>query len=146
MDKWIEEDKAVRCLRCASYIDYEDSRGWCDNFNRPARDSHPMTDDCRQNGAITLAPVAEEDLEYSPYRVGDLIKVIEPNVRHNSWAEYRVIEVNKNEALYRSSQSYFNESRWYYRLQTPHQRQLWLAENQICHASESHLICTEEIF
>jgi len=153
MGKWIDETEhlnsarsQISCIRCASYIDYENGLGWCAIFDRRARDSHPMTSDCQQNGAITLAPSIEADPEHSEYQIGDLIKVIEAEVHHARWTEYTVLDIFENENLHRTQESYLNESRWYYRVQTQHQRRLCLAENQICHAHQSNLISTEEIF
>lgn len=150
MGKWIDEIEGIEpgqttCSGCASYIKYENGSGWCNIFNCRVKDSHSMTKDCQQNGAIVLAPLTEEDFERSEYQVGDRIKVIEPKVHHASWQEYQVLQVFKNEALYRSSQSYLTEARWYYCVQTQHGRHLWLPENKICCAEQSNLICTEEI-
>lgn len=140
-------DASVTCSSCASYISYQDSRGWCNIFNRQAKDNYSMTRDCQQNGAITLVAVTEAELEESEYQVGDRIKVIEAEAHHASWKEYTVLDVFKNEDLHRSQASYLEESRWYYRVQTEHQRRLWLAEDRVCHAHQSNLISTdEEIF
>ncbi|MGB5631617.1 MAG: hypothetical protein WBM44_07190 [Waterburya sp.] len=141
---WLPEEAS--CQRCASYISYRGASGWCNIFNRPAKETHSMTGDCQLNGAITLAPLPEEDIERSPYCVGESIKVIETEIHHTQWQEYQVAEVMKNEELYLSSENYLNQARWYFRIQTKHGRQLWLAENQICLAQESNLISTEEIF
>ncbi|NJO98203.1 MAG: hypothetical protein HC764_21235 [Pleurocapsa sp. CRU_1_2] len=70
MGKWIDEidnpqywsEEPKHCLNCTCYINYQDGTGWCTTFDRKTKDYHPMTNDCRLNGAIVLA----EDKENNP--------------------------------------------------------------------------------
>lgn len=145
MDKPIF-DASTTCSCCVGYIGYEDDRGWCKIFNRQKKKTHPMTEDCQQNGAIVLVPVTEQELEESEYQAGNRIKEIDAETDHESWTQHLILEARKNPNLYRTSESYLKEALWYYLVLTSHKRQLWLAENQICLAQYSHLICTDEIF
>lgn len=94
---------STTCSSCANYIRYQNSScGWCNIFNRQAKDNHSMTGDCQQNGAIVLAAVAEEELEQSEFQVGNRIKVIEAEAHHQSWGEHTILKVWQNQNFYRS--------------------------------------------
>jgi hypothetical protein len=154
MGKWIDEinnpqywsEEPKYCINCTCYINYQDGTGWCTTFERKTKDYHSMTNDCRLNGAIVLAEDKENNPPASEYQPGNKIKLIEPEIHHTQWQEYQVEEVRQNENLYRDTDTYLSQSLWYYRVKTKHSQSIWLAENAICLAEQSNLICTEEIF
>ena len=86
------------------------------------------------------------------------VKIIDPIEHHSEWAVFEVIESKYNHFLYRNSDSYKNETEWYYRLVSHADgnampsvnfaldKSLWVAENEICDFDMAHNICTKEIF
>ncbi|MDJ0590011.1 MAG: hypothetical protein QNJ72_08470 [Pleurocapsa sp. MO_226.B13] len=149
--RWSEQQSTDICANCQHFQDFnEHDRGWCGLFDRSSRTYHQKTNDCFLNDR---SEEREEDIDkpYSQYQVGSIVKVIDSAEHHSEWATFEVVECKYNPGLYRSSESYLNESHWYYRLAsnddaTTVSKSLWVAEDEICHFDMSHNVCTEEIF
>ena len=92
----------------------------------------------------------EEDLPHSEFDDGSIVKVIdEGEDNHDEWASFVVITKVINPNRFSSTESYLNEPNWYYLLASvdrPNSAMFWAKENEICHASQSHLIETAEVF
>ena len=93
----------------------------------------------------------ELNLTHSDYKVGNFVKVIDPAEDHTEWAVFKIVGCKHNESLYRSTESYPNESQWYYRLvshvdSSTISKSLWVREDEICQFDIAHNICTEDIF
>ncbi len=92
----------------------------------------------------------EEDLPHSEFDDGSIVKVIDEGKKHTEWSSFVVIGKKLNQHRFRSTQAYLNKPDWYYLLTSTSpartQHQFWVAENEICHAYQSELIETAEIF
>ena len=92
----------------------------------------------------------EEDLPPSEFDDGSIVKVIDREEEHTEWSSFVVIGKKLNQQRFRSTQAYLNEPDWYYLLTSTSpartQHQFWVAENEICHAHQSELIETADIF
>ena len=91
-----------------------------------------MTNDCILNGASNKKPKSQTNsaiaiLEAFPreeamdelnseYQIGDVVKIIDPQEHHSEWAAFEVAECRYNNNLYSNTESYLNQSEWYYRL------------------------------
>lgn len=92
-----------------------------------------------------------DDQPHSPYKVGSLVKVIDPAEDHTEWPVFEVVECKHNQSLYRSTESYLNEPQWYYRLvshvdASSISKSLWVREDEICQFDMAHNISTQYIF
>ncbi|HEY9768488.1 MAG TPA: hypothetical protein V6C71_08235 [Coleofasciculaceae cyanobacterium] len=100
-----------------------------------------------------------DDQPHSLYKVGSLVKVIDPAENHTKWAVFEVAECKYNQSLYRNTESYLNEPQWYYRLvsnvdASTISKLLWVREDEICpkgyrfayQFDMAHNICTQYIF
>ena len=90
-----------------------------------------------------------EDIPYSEFKEGSIVKVIDEGEEHTEWADFVVIGKNYNQQRFRSTESYLTETNWYYLLASvdiPTLNQFWVASDEICHAEYSHLIDTSEPF
>lgn len=163
------------CTDCTYFQDYQEpnffkvngekiannnlGKGWCNCFNRPAKTYNRMTHDCILNGSSkeslkafpTQEIVDEADLLHSQFKVGSLVKVIDPQEHHSEWSVFEIVEVKHNNHHFDSTDTYLNTQEWLYRLvtvkhQDTYSKSLWVGENEICHFDQSHIICTEEIF
>ena len=114
-----------------------------------------QTNDCILNSPveeIAIQKIEDElDLTHSDYKVGNFVKVIDPAEDHTEWAVFEIVGCKHNESLYRSTESYPNESQWYYRLvshvdSSTISKSLWVREDEICQFDIAHNICTEDIF
>ncbi len=92
----------------------------------------------------------EEDLPHAEFDDGSIVKVIdEGEDNHDEWASFVVITKVINPNRFSSTESYLNEPNWYYLLASvdrPNSAMFWAVEDEICHADQSHLIETAEIF
>ncbi len=134
------------CAKCSQFNDYLEptGKGWCNLFNKPARREHPQTLDCQLN-----LPTEEEDLPHAEYEPGQIVKVIDEGEDHTEWASFVVIGATFNQNRFRSTQAYLSEPDWNYLIASvdrPTQHQFWVAEQEICHGSQSHLIDTANVF
>ncbi len=90
-----------------------------------------------------------EDIPHSEFKEGSIVKIIDEGEDHTEWASFVVIGAVFNQDRFRSTESYLTETNWYYLLASlnyPTQHQFWVAEDEICHADQSHLIDTAEVF
>ena len=133
------------CSNCPRFNNFYEAngRGWCEQFDRQAREHHEITNDCllslepvvsvelEDNLAFfpnidfkeldafpTKAPQDPNDLPHSEYEVGSIVKVIDRDEDHTEWAVFEVIECMHNKNLYDSTENYLNQTEWYYRLRT----------------------------
>lgn len=167
--------EAQTCSTCPHFNDFHEpnGRGWCNLFDHQARQHHEQTNDC----VISSEPVIshelednldifsnvnleafpteeiidEADLPHSEFEVGSIVKVIDKDEHHTEWAIFEIIDCKYNHSLYRNTESYLNESHWYFRLASSHDsttisKDLWVAENELYHFEQSHLISTHHIF
>ncbi len=92
----------------------------------------------------------EEDLPHAEFDDGSIVKVIDEGEEHTEWSSFVVIGKKLNQQRFCSTQAYLNEPDWYYLLTSTSpartQHQFWVAENEICHAHQSELIETAEVF
>lgn len=148
------QQKYHRCENCQSFQDFNEAnaRGWCQTFNIAVRKPHQATDDCRHNGAVFKDPYDPEwelNLPRSPFAVGDHVKLIDKDKPHTQWQTFRVIDYRHNHRLHRSLDSYLEEAEWYYEIanfKEPNNAPIHVKDNDICLASQAHLISTEKIF
>jgi hypothetical protein len=158
---WKDESALDRysptCAQCPHFNDYQESngRGWCHLFNRQARANHQQTNDCIVSSDLETFPTKEiedeADLPYSEYQVGSIVKVIDQDDDHREWAVFEIVECKYNHSLFDNTKSYLNQAQWYFRLASLQDsntlnKSLWVAENEICHFEQSHLISTQDIF
>lgn len=153
-----------------------DGRGWCQLFNHPARQYHKQTNDCLVSGEPVISHELEDNLDifphlnfdgldafpnkeiedeldepYSEYQEGSIVKVIDQDEDHREWAVFEIVECKCNHSLYDNTKSSLNQAQWYFRLASRQDsntlnKSLWVAENEICHFEQSHLISTQDIF
>ena len=127
------------CANCPQFDDYQDNRkrGWCNLYNHFAKEHHPFTRDCQLN------LLDEEDILRSEYEPRNLVKLIDSALDHTEWSTFIVVGKKYNPNRYRNTDTYLNQADWYYRLATreqPQISQVWVAEDEICHYSQSHII------
>ncbi|VEP17124.1 hypothetical protein H1P_5510004 [Hyella patelloides LEGE 07179] len=127
------------CSGCPQFNDYQDSRsrGWCSLFNSVSFKHHPFTRDCQLNFPD------EEDILRSEHEVGSLVKLIDSALDHTQWSTFIVVGKKYNPNRYRNTETFLNQTDWYYRLATTEQAllsQIWVAEDEICHYDQSHII------
>ncbi len=144
------------CANCQHFENFhERERGWCHLFKHQAKTFHRQTNDCLLNSQaeeMAMLKIEDElDSTRSPYKVGSIVKVIDPAEDHIDWAVFEVVECKYNPTLYRNTESYLNEPQWYYRLvsnvdASTISKSLWVREDEICHFDISHLISTDDIF
>ncbi len=93
---------------------------------------------------------SEEDLPHAEYQPGQIVKVIDEGEEDcNEWASFVVIGATFNQNRFRSTQAYLRQPDWNYLIASvarPTQHQFWVAETEICHAHQSELIETAEVF
>ena len=91
-----------------------------------------------------------EDLPHAEFDDGSIVKVIdEGEDNHDEWASFVVITKVINPNRFSSTEYYLNEPNWYYLLASldrPLSAMFWAKEDEICHACQSHLIETAEVF
>ena len=158
-------------------------KGWCELFNRQAWENHEETQDCINSSKsifshelqdnLALFPnvnfeeleafpseeiIDEADLPHAEYQVGSIVKIIDADEDYREWAIFEVIECLHNTNLHNSTETYLNQSQWYYRLCSytdgntmPSKnfaldKFLWVAENEICDFDMAHNVCTEDVF
>ena len=152
-----EQSSSSTCSLCPNFQDFQEQngRGWCALFDRMAKQHHPRTNDC--DSTLSLYPenieLPEEDLPYSEFEAENIVKIIDSEEHHTEWAKFIVVAKKLNTERYRSTESYLTEPQWYYQLAAipyeptyPHSRTsqpFWVAETDICHFDQSHLIETE---
>ena len=127
------------CANCPQFNDYQDNRkrGWCSLFNQVSFKHHPFTHDCQLNIPN------EEDILRSEHEVGNLVKLIDSHKDHTQWTTFIVVGKKYNPHRYRNTDTYLSQPDWYYLLATIEQgkvSQVWVAEDEICHHSQSHII------
>ena len=144
------------CDQCPHFQDFHEpnGRGWCELFDRMAKQHHQRTHDCDLTSSLepTDIELPEEDLPHSEFEAESIVKVIDSEEHHTEWATFIVVAKKLNTERYRSTESYLNEPQWYYQLAAipyeptyPHSRTsqpFWVAETDICHFDQSHLIET----
>ncbi|MGB5634935.1 MAG: hypothetical protein WBM44_15185 [Waterburya sp.] len=167
--------EAKTCSTCPYFNNFQEpnGRGWCKLFDHQARKHHQQTLDCISSSDLEISHELEDNLDifsnveldafpteeiedeadqpHSEYEIGSIVKVIDPEEHHEEWAVFEVIDCKYNTGLYRHLESYLNQSQWYFRLAsyndtTSLSKSLWVAETEICHFDQSHLICTQDIF
>ncbi|VEP16095.1 conserved hypothetical protein [Hyella patelloides LEGE 07179] len=127
------------CSNCPQFNDYQDSRsrGWCSLFNHVSFKHHPFTRDCQLNLPD------EEDILRSEHEVGSLVKLIDSAKDHSQWSTFIVVGKRYNSNRYKTTETYLSETDWEFLLATIEQAQvsqIWVAEDEICHYSQSHII------
>lgn len=153
-----------------------DGRGWCELFDHRARQHHEQTNDCLVSSESFISHDLEDNLHifpnlnfdglnafpneeiqseldepYSEYQEGSIVKVIDQDEDHREWAVLEIVECKFNRSLFDNAKSYLNQAQWYFRLASLQDsntlnKSLWVAENEICHFEQSHLISTQDIF
>ena len=135
------------CSQCFHFQDFDDAvgRGWCGLFGQQARKHHQRTNDCD-----LFADTDPLDAPHPEFAIDSTVKVIDPDEHHTEWASFVIIGRQYNADCYRSTEAYLTEPNWYYELvgsnYQPTMKPIWIAENDICEANQSHHICTTEIF
>ena len=138
------------CVECPHFQDFHEpnGRGWCNLFDRMAKQHHPRTHDC--DSTLSLYPenleLPEEDLPHSEFDSESIVKVIDSEEHHSEWATFIVVGKKLNTERYRTTESYLSQPQWYYELAAilykPTFEPFWVAETDICHFDQSHLIET----
>ena len=73
--------------------------------------------------------------------------MISDSIMHESWTKHTVLNINYNANRYQNLEIYLSQPEWYLQIfDTSQQKLIWIAETQVCHSDQSHLISTEEIF
>ncbi|VEP17684.1 conserved hypothetical protein [Hyella patelloides LEGE 07179] len=129
----------TNCDNCTQFHDYQDNRGrgWCSLFNSVSFKHHSFTQDCRLNIPD------EEELLHSEYDTRSLVKLIDTQKDHSEWSTFIVVGKKYNPNRYRNTKTFLHQTDWYYRLagiEQPQISQVWVAEDEICHYSQSHII------
>ncbi len=91
----------------------------------------------------------EDALPPSQFDDGSIVKVIDEGEDHTEWADFVVIGKKYNQQPFSSTQAYLSEPNWYYQLASVNRNsseRFWVSENEICHAHQSELIETADIF
>lgn len=167
--------EAQTCSTCPYFQNFHEpnGRGWCKLFEHQAREHHQQTNDCISSSDLEISHELEDNLDifsnveldafpteeiiveadqpHSEYQVGSIVKVIDSDEHHTEWGVFEVVECKYNHSLHHSTESYLNQAEWYFRLasnddSTTISKDLWVAENEICHFEQSHLISTQDIF
>lgn len=105
---WKDETALIRydehsldtCSTCFHFNNYNEAngKGWCNQFNQPARTHHKKTNDCFYFSQ-TIEEESELDKPYSLYQVGSIVKVIDENEDHEQWAVFEIVECKHNPKL-----------------------------------------------
>ena len=131
------------CSSCPHFNNFHEpgGRGWCNLFDRQAREHHQVTDDCIHSSELVISHELEDNLAFFPnvnleelqafptgeiideadkphakYQVGSIVKIIDKDEGYTEWATFEVLECMHNENLYSSTETYLHQSEWYYRL------------------------------
>ena len=150
------KQRSTTCANCPHFNDYRENRGrgWCLLFNRVSFKKHPFTRDCE------LERVASEDIIRPSYNESDRVSIIDPDTDYTQWTTYIVVAKKRcdpaqsmtrkgtrtktfNPYRYKTVETALNQTDWYYQLATVEGLKVipqWIAENDICHYEESHLI------
>ena len=140
-------EPAKTCSACHHFQDYKEQNGhgWCLLFEQHARKHHQRTNDCD-----LFAECDPIDAPHAQFAIDSTVKIIDPDEHHTEWAIFVVIGRKYNAQRYRSTEAYLSEPSWYYELAgsnyDPNFKSIWIAENDICEANQSHLIRTTDIF
>ena len=141
-----------------SFIDNfngERGRGLCKYHNQVVFEHNESTNECisaleKESDKHLQSFEQPEDIPYSEFEPGQKVKVIdEGEDNHDEWSSFVVITKVINSNRFSSITSYLNQPNWYFLLASidrPHSHQFWVAEDEICHADQSHLIETAEVF
>ncbi|NJO97730.1 MAG: hypothetical protein HC764_18470 [Pleurocapsa sp. CRU_1_2] len=177
---WKDESALVRseqsststdtCVNCQHFHDYhERNRGWCRQFDYPAKTNHKKTNDCiisfktavsHQLEAFPTEEIQDPaNLPHSQYQVGSIVKIIDPDENYTEWAVFEVIECQFNQYIHdeNNPKGYLNHVDWCYRLCSyadgnkmlmesfAESKSLWIAENEICDFNMAHNVNTNDM-
>ena len=138
------------CSTCSNFQDYHDAngRGWCNQFNHQARTHHLKTNNCIISSQTVTQIEEELERPHSEYEIGSIVKVIDPKEHHTEWGIFEVAECKYNHKLYQGTESYLNQTEWYYRLTSVENggSSFWVAQNEIYDFDMCHNVCTQDIF
>ncbi|VEP16323.1 conserved hypothetical protein [Hyella patelloides LEGE 07179] len=129
----------TNCANCPQFHNYRDNRGggWCNFYDRFAKEHHPFTHDCKLNY------LDSEDILRSEHEAGSLVKLIDSHKDHSQWTTYVVVGKKYNPNRYQNTKTFLNQTDWYYRLATIEKlevTQQWVAEDEICHYDQADII------
>ena len=157
--KFIQANQSQQftCSTCPNFQSFNGyrGRGLCKYHNQVVFEHHQSTNECisaleRESNKYLQSFELEEDIPYSEFEPGQKVKVIdEGEDNHEEWASFVVITKVINPNRFSSIQAYLAEPNWYFLLASvdrPNSNMFWVAENEICHVNQSHLIETADIF
>ena len=152
----LNQSQQFTCLTCPNFENFngERGRGLCKYHDQVVFEHHQSTDECtsaleRESDKHLQSFELPEDIPYSEFEAGQKVKVVDEGENHTEWASFVVITKVINPNRFSSIESYLNEPDWYYLLASvdrPNRAMFWVAENEICHVDQSHLIETAEVF
>ncbi|MGK7951553.1 MAG: hypothetical protein AB4368_22895 [Xenococcaceae cyanobacterium] len=157
--KLIPETKSQQftCLTCPNFENFngERGRGLCKYHDQVVFEHHQSRNECisaleRESAKHLKTYELPEDIPPCEFEPGEKVKVIdEGEDNHEEWSSFVVITKVINPNRFSSTESYLNQPNWYFLLASidrPNPNMFWVAESEICHAHQSHLIDTSEPF
>ena len=150
------QSQQFTCLTCPNFENFngERGRGLCKYHDQVVFEHHQSTAECiyaleKKSNQHLQSYELPEDIPYSEFEPGQKVKVIDEGEDHTEWSSFVVVTKVINPNRFSSITSYLNQPDWYYLLASldrPNTNMIWVAENEICHASQSELIETADIF
>ena len=152
----LNQSQQFTCLTCPNFENFngERGRGLCKYHNQVVFEHHQSTDECiyaleTKSNKHLQSFEQPEDIPPCEFEPGQKVKVIDEGENHTEWSSFVVVTKIINPNRFSSITSYLNQPDWYYLLASldrPNSAMFWVAENEICHVEQSHLIDTSEPF
>ena len=152
----VYQSQAFNCSGCPNFTSFNGSRGrgLCQYRDQVVFEHHQSTNEClysleKESKQYLQSFDQPEDVPYCEFQPGQLVKVIdldEPD--HNEWATFKIFTKIINYKRFSSSGSYL-EPDWLILLSSLARdggEMFWVAENEICHVNQSHIIDTSDVF
>ncbi len=152
----LNQAQQFTCLTCPNFENFngERGRGLCKYHDQVVFEHHQSTDECisaleKKSNQHLQSYEQPEDIPYSEFQPGQKVKVIDEGEDHTEWSSFVVVTKVINPNRFSSITSYLNQPDWYYLIASvdrPNANMFWVAEDEICHVDQSHLIETAEVF
>ena len=152
----LNQAQQFTCLTCPNFENFngERGRGLCKYHDQVVFEHHQSTDECisaleKKSNQHLQSYEQPEDIPYSEFQPGQKVKVIDEGEDHTEWSSFVVVTKVINPNRFSSITSYLNQPDWYYLLASldrANSNMFWVAEDEICHVNQAHLIDTSEPF
>lgn len=135
------------CASCSQFKNFHEAsgRGWCLLFDRPAKLHHARVWMCELESAQTEAQ--KELTAEAPFKLGELVKIVDPDENREEWAEFIVTEMKYNPHRFLNVETWLREPSWYCHLKSLDGKNLFvLPDTELCKSAWAHLVNPEGEF